>query len=147
MTSESVWQVARSWVDVGSFHTRLFGVVYFAITSFREFLDTPSYIWNYSTVKLYACDFDVTVEKALRCLVTVCTQRSPSSSSSQSVPNSLYPTKLPRAVSLIYSSRWIPLRVTNSFQNCLERRMVSVPCVCNSKPDCHYWTDQCSIRE
>jgi hypothetical protein len=31
MSSESVCQVARSWVDVGSFHARLFGVVYFAI--------------------------------------------------------------------------------------------------------------------
>jgi hypothetical protein len=28
MSSESVSQVARSWMDVGSFHTRLFGVVY-----------------------------------------------------------------------------------------------------------------------
>jgi len=27
MSSESVCQVACSWVDVGSFHTRLFGVV------------------------------------------------------------------------------------------------------------------------
>jgi hypothetical protein len=44
MSSESVCQVARSWVDVGSFHTRLFGVVYSAIASVREFLDTPSYI-------------------------------------------------------------------------------------------------------
>jgi hypothetical protein len=44
MPSESVCQVARSWVDVGSFHTRLFGVVYFVISSFREFLDTPSYV-------------------------------------------------------------------------------------------------------
>jgi hypothetical protein len=43
MSSESVCQIARSWVDVGSFHTRLFGVVYFAIVSVREFLDTPSY--------------------------------------------------------------------------------------------------------
>jgi hypothetical protein len=43
MSSESVCQVARSWVDVGSFHKRLFGVVYFAILSVREFLDTPSY--------------------------------------------------------------------------------------------------------
>jgi hypothetical protein len=42
MSSESVCQVARSWVDVGSFHTRLFGVVYFAIASVREFLDKPS---------------------------------------------------------------------------------------------------------
>jgi hypothetical protein len=30
MSSESVCQVARSWVDVGSFQKRLFGVVYFA---------------------------------------------------------------------------------------------------------------------
>jgi hypothetical protein len=43
MSSESVCQVARSWVDVGSFRTRLFGVVYFAIALVREFLDTPSY--------------------------------------------------------------------------------------------------------
>jgi hypothetical protein len=43
MSSESVCQVARSWVDVGSFHTRLFGVVYFAIASVWGFLDTPSY--------------------------------------------------------------------------------------------------------
>jgi hypothetical protein len=28
MSSESVCQVARSWVDVDSFHTRLFGVMY-----------------------------------------------------------------------------------------------------------------------
>jgi hypothetical protein len=42
-SSESVCQVARSWVDVGSFHTRLFGVVYFAIALVREFLDTTSY--------------------------------------------------------------------------------------------------------
>jgi hypothetical protein len=27
MSSESLCQVSRSWVDVGSFHTRLFGVV------------------------------------------------------------------------------------------------------------------------
>jgi hypothetical protein len=44
MYSESVCHVARSWVDVGSFHTRLFGVVYFDITSVREFTDTPSYL-------------------------------------------------------------------------------------------------------
>jgi hypothetical protein len=36
-------QVANSWVEVGSFHTRLLGVVYFAIASARTFLDTPSY--------------------------------------------------------------------------------------------------------
>jgi hypothetical protein len=43
MSSESVYQVARSWVEVGSFHTRLFGVVYFAVASVREFLNTLSY--------------------------------------------------------------------------------------------------------
>jgi hypothetical protein len=42
MSSESVRQVARSWVDVGSLHTRLFGAVYFDIASVRKFLDTPS---------------------------------------------------------------------------------------------------------
>jgi hypothetical protein len=30
-------------LDVGIFHTRLFGVGYFAIASVREFLDTTSY--------------------------------------------------------------------------------------------------------
>jgi hypothetical protein len=30
MSRESVCQVSRSWVDVGSFYTRLFRVVYFA---------------------------------------------------------------------------------------------------------------------
>jgi hypothetical protein len=43
MSSESVCQVARSWVDEGSFHTRLFGVTYFAVASVPEFLDTSSY--------------------------------------------------------------------------------------------------------
>jgi hypothetical protein len=43
MSSESVCLVARSWVDVGSFHTRLFGAVYFDIASVREFLHTPWY--------------------------------------------------------------------------------------------------------
>jgi hypothetical protein len=52
MSSESVCQVARSWVEVGSFHTRLFGVVRFAIASVREFLDTPSYI----VVRAPTCD-------------------------------------------------------------------------------------------
>jgi hypothetical protein len=48
MSGESVCQVARSWMDVGSFHTRLFGVVYFAIASVREFLDTPPYVGDLS---------------------------------------------------------------------------------------------------
>jgi hypothetical protein len=43
MFSESVCQVARSWVEVGSFYTRL--VVRFTIftASVRNILDTPSY--------------------------------------------------------------------------------------------------------
>jgi hypothetical protein len=56
MSTESVCQVARSWVDVGSFHTRLFGVVYFAIASVREFLDTPSHFRNAFRVQPYSCD-------------------------------------------------------------------------------------------
>jgi hypothetical protein len=46
MSSESVCQVARSWVDVGSFYTRL--VVRFMIftASVRNILDTPSYMFN-----------------------------------------------------------------------------------------------------
>jgi hypothetical protein len=43
MSSESVCQIAYSWVDMGSFHTRLFGVMYFTIASVQEFLDTPPY--------------------------------------------------------------------------------------------------------
>jgi hypothetical protein len=45
MSSESVCQVARSWVDVGSFHTRL--VVRFMIftASVRNILNTPIYAW------------------------------------------------------------------------------------------------------
>jgi hypothetical protein len=36
MSSESVCQVARSWMDVSSFHTRLFGVVYVACGDFHD---------------------------------------------------------------------------------------------------------------
>jgi hypothetical protein len=37
MSSESVCQVAHScWVNVGSFHTRLFGVLYVACCDFRD---------------------------------------------------------------------------------------------------------------
>jgi hypothetical protein len=44
MSSESVYQVARSWVDVGNFHKRL--VVKFKIftASVRNILDNSSYI-------------------------------------------------------------------------------------------------------
>jgi hypothetical protein len=51
MSSKSVCQAARSWVDVGSFHTRLFRVVYFAIASVREFLDTPWYMYIYKQIQ------------------------------------------------------------------------------------------------
>jgi hypothetical protein len=36
MSSESVCQVALSWVKVGSFHTRLFGVVYVTCGDFYD---------------------------------------------------------------------------------------------------------------
>ena len=36
MSNGSVCQVARSWVDVGSFHTRLFGVVYVTRGDFHD---------------------------------------------------------------------------------------------------------------
>jgi hypothetical protein len=36
MSSELVCQVAHSSVDVGSFHTRLFGVVYVTCGNFHE---------------------------------------------------------------------------------------------------------------
>jgi hypothetical protein len=36
MSSESLCQVARSWVDVGSFHTRLLGVVYVTCGDFHD---------------------------------------------------------------------------------------------------------------
>jgi len=35
MSSESVCQVARNWVDVDSFHTHLFGVVYVSCGDFH----------------------------------------------------------------------------------------------------------------
>jgi hypothetical protein len=43
MSSESMCQVAFIWVDVGSFHTRLFRVVYFANAAVRDFMDTTAY--------------------------------------------------------------------------------------------------------
>jgi hypothetical protein len=44
MFSESVCQVARSWVDVGSFHTRLFIVFMICTAPVRNILDIPSHI-------------------------------------------------------------------------------------------------------
>jgi hypothetical protein len=42
MSSESVYQVARSWVDVGSFPTRLLVRFMILTVSVRNILDTPS---------------------------------------------------------------------------------------------------------
>jgi hypothetical protein len=36
MSSESVCQVARSWVNMGNFHTRLFGVVCVTCGDFQD---------------------------------------------------------------------------------------------------------------
>ena len=36
MPSESVCQVSRSWMDVGNFQTRLFGVVYVTCGDFHD---------------------------------------------------------------------------------------------------------------
>jgi hypothetical protein len=44
MASESVCQVARSWADVGSFHTRLFIIFMIFTASVRNILDIPSYV-------------------------------------------------------------------------------------------------------
>jgi hypothetical protein len=44
MSIESVCQVARSWVDVGSFHTRLVVRFMIFIASVRNVLDTASYV-------------------------------------------------------------------------------------------------------
>jgi hypothetical protein len=44
MSSESVCQVARSWVEVGSFHTRLVMRFMIFTASVRNILETPSYI-------------------------------------------------------------------------------------------------------
>jgi hypothetical protein len=43
MSSESVCQVARSWVDVGSFHTRLVARFMIFTASIRNVLDWPIY--------------------------------------------------------------------------------------------------------
>jgi hypothetical protein len=44
MSSESVCQVARSWVDVCSFHTRIVARFMVFTASVRNILETPSYI-------------------------------------------------------------------------------------------------------
>jgi hypothetical protein len=44
MSSESVCQVARSWVDMGSFHMRLVLTFMTFTASPWNILDTPSYV-------------------------------------------------------------------------------------------------------
>jgi hypothetical protein len=44
MSSESLFQVARSWVDVDSFHTRLFIIFVIFTASVRNILDITSYV-------------------------------------------------------------------------------------------------------
>jgi hypothetical protein len=44
MSSESVYQVARSWVDVGSFHKRVFIIFMIFTASVRNILDIRSYL-------------------------------------------------------------------------------------------------------
>jgi hypothetical protein len=44
MSSESMYQVAHSWVDVGSFHMRLFMILMVFTVSVRNILDLPSYV-------------------------------------------------------------------------------------------------------
>jgi hypothetical protein len=51
MSSESVCQVARNWMKVGSFQTRLLGVLYFSIVSVREILDNPRIIKHSTSSK------------------------------------------------------------------------------------------------
>jgi hypothetical protein len=50
MSSESVCEVARSWVDVGSFHTFLVVRVMNFTASVRNVLDTPSYVQRLEAV-------------------------------------------------------------------------------------------------
>jgi hypothetical protein len=44
MSSDSLCQVARSWVDVGSFNTRIFIIYIIFTASVRNILDTLSYM-------------------------------------------------------------------------------------------------------
>jgi hypothetical protein len=53
MSSESVCQVTRSWVDVGSFHARLLVRFMIFTALVRTILDTPSYLYCVSCYCLY----------------------------------------------------------------------------------------------
>jgi hypothetical protein len=52
MSSESLYQVANSWVDVGSFHTRLF-IFMICIPSVRNILDISSYRKHFLRINLW----------------------------------------------------------------------------------------------
>jgi hypothetical protein len=67
MSSESVFQVASSWVDVGSFQTRLVVRFMTFTASVRNILDTPSYI----CIVVYIC-VCVCVCVSVRARVCVC---------------------------------------------------------------------------
>jgi hypothetical protein len=45
MSIQSVCQVARIWVDVGSFHMRLFIMFMIFTASVRNIVDVPSYVF------------------------------------------------------------------------------------------------------
>jgi hypothetical protein len=53
MSSESVCQVARSWLDVGSFHTHLM-VRFMIFTSVRNILNTPLYFTLHHIHSMYS---------------------------------------------------------------------------------------------
>jgi hypothetical protein len=63
MYSEAVCQVARSWVDVGSFHMRLIMRFIICTASFRNILDTPL---------PHPCFVRELEPSVLRSLVTLC---------------------------------------------------------------------------
>jgi hypothetical protein len=58
MSSESVCQVAHSWVDMGSFHTSLFGVVYMKMLVAKDDFETSVYEYSAATLSML---FDVTL--------------------------------------------------------------------------------------
>jgi hypothetical protein len=53
MSRESVYHVARSWVDVDSFHTRLFIVFMICTASVRNILDILSYTLYINTYSAF----------------------------------------------------------------------------------------------
>jgi hypothetical protein len=62
MSSESVCQVTRSWVDVGGFHNRLFIIFMICTASVRNILDNRLYVSNFTNI----CDIDILFEAIRR---------------------------------------------------------------------------------